>query len=399
MSETLPRFGANDFYYLETDAAALRERLREVCSDYLGYSVTDSDPYFVTCLSLLPFFVQLSAAADVAAKSTLLQYAKGQDLDRIAQAVCVAGYLDRLPPRRGKILCLWGAETVASSDPWSVDAEFEGVRFVGSGDSLPGPGYAFYLYTAEETGAANGFSDLWAFGAFADALNAGLTTNGTGVISLSAADSLVWGGFSAEDDAHFAERIRERQAALRIPGGVDYYKTMLKEIPGVYDATVSPVVNDDGEVCVYFTGEATLSAVSAIVAQKKVLGQAVYVAYGYPRETRGQSLRPRPVTVTIKYALFSGSPLTAAGVVVRKICEFIASVSYRFGSLPLDGLMRDVVEAGAAYCDCFSGTERVASFNLSLDEYVTAANFVVQRDDDVTVSENAPTDKGASIVV
>ena len=111
----LPRFGASDFWLVQTDAAQLREQLRTALATLLGRDVVDSDPHMVLASAFLPYLVQGQASADACAKATLRAFASGQDLDRIADSTCVVGYLDRISAR-GAILPVLLSATITRSD-------------------------------------------------------------------------------------------------------------------------------------------------------------------------------------------------------------------------------------------------------------------------------------------
>ena len=59
MADNVPRFGASDFWLVQTDAAQLREQLRSALETVLGRPVVDADPHMVLASAFLPFFVQV----------------------------------------------------------------------------------------------------------------------------------------------------------------------------------------------------------------------------------------------------------------------------------------------------------------------------------------------------
>ena len=68
---------------IDSATAPLLARMRASLSAALGRPIEDGDPELIAAASLLPYFGQGLAAADIASKAMLLQFATGDDLEAI----------------------------------------------------------------------------------------------------------------------------------------------------------------------------------------------------------------------------------------------------------------------------------------------------------------------------
>ena len=68
---------------IDSATAPLLARMRASLSAALGRPIEDGDPELIAAASLLPYFGQGLASADIASKSMLLQFATGDDLEAI----------------------------------------------------------------------------------------------------------------------------------------------------------------------------------------------------------------------------------------------------------------------------------------------------------------------------
>ena len=68
---------------IDSATAPLLARMRASLSSALGRPIEDGDPELIAAASLLPYFGQGLAAADIASKAMLLQFATGDDLEAI----------------------------------------------------------------------------------------------------------------------------------------------------------------------------------------------------------------------------------------------------------------------------------------------------------------------------
>lgn len=350
MADNIPRFGASDFFLVETDPVALREQLRASLAALLGRDVVDSDPHMVLASAFLPYLVQGQASADACAKATLRAFAVGQDLDRIADATCVVGYLDRKPARGAILACIISgtversaADAASAYDlQWSISAELEKdgqtATFSGSGsirqefeltDGLT-KAFAVPVYLRCETpGPAFNrvFTDVLSV-QHSDALTDALT-----IEAVEAPDSDTgqtyevqtpdvgvcgesFGGADAESDAAFAERVEWQARALRVPGSLEYYKLMMSEVPYLASWYVAPTVDTEGRVVVAWCDKAHFIAdragvdltadgdayagFKATVRSALLVGQT---AYAYPAVRYSED----PFVMTARYKVPAGT--------------------------------------------------------------------------------------------
>lgn len=345
MADELPRFGANDFYLVQTDPLVLREKLRDALAEVLGREVLDSDPHMVLASAFLPFLVQGQASADAAAKATLRAFAVGADLDRIADSTCVVGYLDRFAARPAVVgYCLeveitrnpynlastcavtWQARrTVLLTDGSRVDFSGSGVfavEFLSTDGASKTARVPVYLICAETGAAYNGlfggaatlFPDSEVVGSVSAVDAQGASVEYTcGDPSWSrAAES--YGGADAEDDAAFAQRVAWQAKALRVPGSLEYFRLALANQRLLASCYIAPSVDSDGRlVFAYCDKVYTCAALDGVTLTHKgaayddfvgIIRDSLLVeqrAYVYP------AVRYTSGAVRIRYTLPSGT--------------------------------------------------------------------------------------------
>lgn len=291
MADSVPRFGANDFYLVETDPLAMREALRSALAEVLGRPVLDSDPHMVLASAFLPFMVQGQASADAAAKATLRAFAVGQDLDRIAESTCVVGYMDRMASRGAILACILSVEvtrpasledgvvTVTWSASRDVDADGETVVFSGTGTAAVT--YAAGVSTktlrlpvylvCETPGAA--YNGLLASAATVPVPDADISVDVSAVddagaectvddVSVSRCGS-TYGGSDIESDSSFAVRSAWQAKALRVPGSYEYFRLLLSELHLLASSYVAPTVDGDGRIVMAWCDKAAYYAENA----------------------------------------------------------------------------------------------------------------------------------------
>lgn len=287
MADNIPRFGASDFWLVQTDAAQLREQLRSALETVLGRPVVDADPHMVLASAFLPFFVQGQASADACAKATLRAFAVGQDLDRIADSTCVVGYLDRMPARgavlafqlhctiRRAVLAVpsvcrvsWSASAQVPTDndvpvpeatdlvTFSGSGEFD-IEFLAVDGAIKEIWVPVYL-TCEEAGARyNGLcreERSYGPGAIAPTLTGTEVGGASGqTYSFEDVDQLwrcgaSYNGADAESDEDFSRRVAWQAKALRVPGSHEYYLLALSELYRLASWAVAPTVDSEGRV-------------------------------------------------------------------------------------------------------------------------------------------------------
>lgn len=295
MADSVPRFGANDFYLVETDPLALRESLRSALAEALGRPVLDSDPHMVLASAFLPFLAQGQASADAAAKATLRAFAVGADLDRIADSTCVVGYMDRAPARGAVLACILFADVARQSslDAAEVTVSWEAhrgvttdagetVTFSGSGSfeisydagaltkSLKLP-----IYLACETvGAA--YNGLLSSAAPLPAPDSEISISVSAVDDGGAACSVssetvsrcgsTYGGSDVEGDESFAERVAWQAKALRVPGSLEYFRLLLSELHLLASSYVAPTVDDEGRIVMAWCDKADYYARRGVIS-------------------------------------------------------------------------------------------------------------------------------------
>lgn len=299
MADAVPRFGASDFFLVETDAGQLRERLRSALAALLGRDVEDSDPHMVVASAFLPFLVQGQASADACAKATLRAFARGSELNRIADSTCVVGYLDRLPARPAVLACVLSVTVTRSSFSgesmcavsWSASrvASFQGgepVTFSGAGSFSVDFGYTegasktvnvpVYLLSDVKGTAGNG---VLADGSGAPALiqdddlsvTASVEADAPADVEYTVEVVKKWragapyGGADAEDDDAFALRTLWQAKALRVPGSYEYFLLALSDLHLLASWYLSPSVDDDGRIVLAYADKSTACAAGSSV--------------------------------------------------------------------------------------------------------------------------------------
>ena len=290
MADTLPRFGANDFYLTETDPVVIREKLRAALADILGREVVDADPHMVLASAFMPFLVQGLASIDACAKATLRAYAVGADLDRIADSTCVVGYLNRKPARGAILPVIIQCDIARDSDLAASDVLIrwadslvvgmlpEDLNFIGSGEFVMHypltaglskhaafPGYLI----CDKTGPVGNalFADPGSIvedealtaSAVVTAIEAPSTATGqsftvSGVSVSIAGES--YGGSDIEDDASFSERVAWQAKALRVPGSLEYFKLALSGVSLLPSAYVAPSLDAYGRIVMAWADKA-----------------------------------------------------------------------------------------------------------------------------------------------
>lgn len=300
MADAIPRFGASDFFLVETDAGQLREQLRSALAALLGRDVEDSDPHMVVASAFLPFLAQGQASADACAKATLRAFARGSELDRIADSTCVVGYLDRLSARPAVLACVLSVTVTRSmlSDAsrcvvsWSAsrEASFQGgdpVTFSGSGAFDVDFGYAegssktvnvpVYLLADVSGTAGNGvLSD----GSGApvliqdDDLSVTVSAEADAPADVEYTAEVVqkwragapYGGEGAEGDDAFALRTSWQAKSLRVPGSYEYFLLALSGLHLLASWYLSPSVDDAGRIVLAYADKPTACAAGSSVA-------------------------------------------------------------------------------------------------------------------------------------
>lgn len=275
MAENIPRFGADEFWTIETDPAVIREQLREALTIYLGYSPTDNDPRMLEALALMPYIVQTRALADAAAKSALLSYAQGEELDRIADSTCIYGYMDRLPAAPAVMWIRLNFE-LGTTGRCEYSGTFEAGGYAWSGEGVYIQEFGaqttdnvFVPFFSQTPGAGANGIDSGVIQDLGTLIADGVQTSYTGG-TVTAGLPYIYnyggtivcevptrGGRDAESDEAFAKRISEQMRALRVPGASDYYSHTARKFNGISDVYTSENLDANGYVQIWYTSPYT----------------------------------------------------------------------------------------------------------------------------------------------
>lgn len=454
MSDQFPRFGATDFYTCETDATALAEQLRAALASYLGYTPTDSDPYMVTAFALLPYIVQTNALADAAAKTALLTYAVGGELDRIADATCVVEYLTRKPAQPAYFAIYLDFSQCAnypqysSGSPARIQCWFEG-SFTVNGITytardpygvswIPAKtvlGTTFYqpwavvYYYAQTPGAAGNLSKIEAEDAeIAAAVANGVQNIMVDGVSITVSDGMTItplgaaAGADIESDDALAARLAVLARAIRIPGGLDYYKHAVSDLYALGRYYIAPYAyhesspaNADGAVQAYFLedrpvgcetecdpsepgGVTPLSTRFAVaLANARLIGDKILYRRAVPAQV------PNPYELHYSLLAPAGDPAAYADAeraIQREFIKILADYTDNVGALVnFDDMTARIVAAGAVDAYVYEGltTDQPSNIQLSPDEFL-GPNYIELKKDADTPRNTTPAGSGGSLI-
>lgn len=454
MSDQFPRFGATDFYTCETDATALAEQLRTALASYLGYTPTDSDPYMVTAFALLPYIVQHNALADSAAKTALLTYAVGGELDRIADATCVVEYLTRKPaqpacfavhldfhdcasfPQYGsgsppELQCTYSGSftingiTYESRDP-------VGVSWIPTktilGTTIYRP-FAVAYYHAQTVGAVGNLSEIEASDpAIVSAVQSGVSNVKVDGISFAPSDGMVItplgasAGSDAESDDALAARLAVLARAIRIPGGLEYYQNAVSDVyalgryyiaPSAYQGSLQDLANgavqayyledrpvgcdvtcdptEPGGVIPLSTRFASALANARLIGDKILWRRAVPAQIANPYELHYSQLAP----------LGDGSDYAEVQQAIQaEFVKILADYTDKVGIIVnFDDMAARIVAAGAVDAYVYKGltTEQPVNLQLSPDEFLSPGYLVLIKDAN-TAQNTTPAGSGGNLI-
>lgn len=400
MSDTLPRFGASEFYLTQTDPLVLREQLRASLESLLGREVVDADPHMVLASAFLPYLVQGQASADACAKATLRAYARGQDLDRIADATCVAGYIDR-KPAVGAVLAailqcdISRSSTAAQSDcliTWEGSREM--VNASGSTATFSGNG-SLTVHFALNEGATKHVSvpvyltcetlgpEFNACGEDTTSITEDADLTGSISVSAEEAPSTItgqtyevssvsvalagesYGGAAVESDEAFAQRVAWQAKALRVPGSLEYFRLVLSTVPLLASVYISPVVDAQGRIVMAWADKpnflAELNGIlltdrgAAYDAFRRIVQGALLVeqhVYAYPAKWYDMASR---LLVGFMLPASTQDVESAVRLVRAAFLQWRSGVAWHCGAAVRDSeVVAALTNAGAAFVDCDS---------------------------------------------
>lgn len=445
MADAVPRFGASDFFLVQTDAGQLREQLRSALSALLGRDVEDSDPHMVVASAFLPFLVQGQASADACAKATLRAFARGAELDRIADSTCVVGYLDRLPARPAVLACVLSV-TVARSMlsgvsscvvSWSAsrEASFQGgdpVLFSGSGAFDVDFGYSegsskavnvpVYLF-ADVTGTAG--NGVLADGAGSPSLIQDDDLSVTVSVEADSPDDVEYavevvqkwragapyGGADAEDDDAFALRTLWQAKALRVPGSYEYFLLALSDLHLLASWYLSPSVDDDGRIVLAYADKPTACAAGSSVSLYSV-GEAYDQFVRRVRESlmidqrafvyaAGEYDGVASVLVHFTLPASTSDVDGAKARVINAWRVWVASVAWHCGALLSETDATSALVAAGAESVWIGGSDAAihgAGLRLPVDRFVPASRFYYYYDG-LGASASAPVGGGGEEIL
>lgn len=454
MSDQFPRFGATDFYTCETDATALAEQLRAALASYLGYTPTDSDPYMVTAFALLPYIVQHNALADVAAKTALMTYAVGGELDRIADATCVVEYLARKPAQAAyfavyldfqdcsefpvysegspsELQCTYTGSFTINGVTYEARDPF-GVSWIPVVTVLGVTLYRHFAvayYHAQTVGAVGNLSKIEASdAAIVSAVQSGVSNVKVDGIDFAASDGLritplgAAAGSDAESDDALAARLALLARAIRVPGGLEYYQNAVSDVYALgryyiapFAYVGSPTALAHGAVQSYYLedrpvgcdvecdptepgGVVPLSTRFALaLSNARLIGDKIL----WRRAVQAPVNNPYELHYSLLAPSGNGAAYAAAEAAVQaEYIKILADYTDNVGIIVnFDDMAARLVAAGAVDAYVYKGltTEQPANLQLSPDEFLQADYMRLVKDAD-TARNTTPAGSGGRLI-
>ena len=225
-----------DHVLIDSATAPLLARLRASLSAALGRPIEDGDPELIAAASLLPYFGQGIAAADIASKSMLLQFATGDDLEAIGAHYGIAR----------RTLHATMAVRMPVSGTFSADTYVVSI----TGEAPDGTLFSYinsdwvltvdtqdpeFTLTCEATGDGyNGLTEL-INAVVSIAYSGGIAVEGDMLTVLSASR-----GGGPETDDVYACRIHDTLLARTAAGSKAGYEALARTVEGVMDAHTGP---------------------------------------------------------------------------------------------------------------------------------------------------------------
>lgn len=454
MSDQFPRFGATDFYACETDATALAEQLRAALASYLGYTPTGSDPYMVTAFALLPYIVQHNALADAAAKTALMTYAVGGELDRIADATCVVEYLTRKPATAAYFAVhldfsdCTGYPVYSQGSPTRLQLTYSGSFTINGvtyeardpvgvswipavtvlGVTIYRP-FGVAYYHAQTAGSVGNMSTIDASEpSVVSAVQSGVSNIEVDGVSFSLSDGLVItplgaaAGADAESDEALAARLAVLARAIRIPGGLEYYKNAVSSVyalgayyiaPYAYVDTPPTVAN--GAVQAYYLEDrpvgcdvecdptepgdvVPLSTRFALaLSDARLIGDKIL----WKRAVLAQVANPYELHYSILAPLGDGPDYAAIELAIQsEFIKILADYTDKIGIIVnFDAMAARLVSAGAVDAYVLRGltTDQPVNLQLSPDEFLGPGSLLLVKDSD-TARNTTPAVPGGNLI-
>lgn len=256
----LKRLDTTAITVVDSSPAPIMASIRDALSNALGYDVDNADPWMVVAASLMPYFVQSRALADVAAKASNLAFATGETLEALAAGhglyrlaaraaviytyICIGDWGDEITEGNAGTLIITSLVFVKKDEAGNVLGRFEygmgSVRFNVGATWIQIP-----LYCTETGPEYNGLTDFvmdefdYVFSRDDNASNNTWCTVAISYDPNNNVDKIISiGGANAETDDEFAQRVYNEIAASNAAGSVAYYKAAALRVPGIIDVRV-----------------------------------------------------------------------------------------------------------------------------------------------------------------
>ena len=233
---------------IDASTAPLLARMRAALAAALVRPIEDGDPELIAAASLLPFFAQGLASADIASKSMLLQFAVGKDLDTAA-----AQYgLSRFEPSAAQVMIVISRpdDTYTGSMTLSVTAKTSsGLEF-----SFYDPYFVWYGVDAFINLACNTPGEIGNGVNSFSIDDVAIETTPDQYQVFSSVYSPSTGGRDRESDDDFARRTNGWLLQINPAGSAAAYREIALDYPGVIDARadITPPGYLSGQVLIIY---------------------------------------------------------------------------------------------------------------------------------------------------
>lgn len=340
----------NEHVLIDSATAPLLARMRASLSAALGRPIEDGDPELIAAASLLPYFGQGLASADIASKAMLLQFATGEDLEAIGahygiarrtlhatMAVRIAVY--------GPFVAGTYAVSITGEAPDGTLFSYINDAWTVSVDTL----IPEFTLTCEATGDAyNGLNEL---------INPSVSVTPSGETAVDGVLEVLSAsrGGGPETDDVYASRIHDTLLARTTAGSKAGYEAWVRTLEGVLDCVVtdgSPIdpAADPG-VTVFFVGDSVTEAdVEAHMYSNTsaLLGDPAYVV------SRAGAYPAGSVSYSYYISADADDPAALIDTINAAGAAWAESVSYRLGIIdPAEGI-KVLFDAGAWGVKCSS---------------------------------------------
>ena len=314
---------------IDSATAPLLARMRASLSAALGRPIQDGDPELIAAASLLPYFAQGLASADIASKSMLLQFATGDDLDAIGAHYGIA----RVPVHATMVVGLVVYVTVGTYAVSITGEAPDGTLF-----SLINDAWTFPVDTSnpEFTLRCEAAGDTYnGLDALINPVLSVTPSGGTAVegVALSVLSASRGGG--PETDDVYASRIHDTLLARMGAGSKDGLEAWARTLEGVmdcyvFDGSFEVGPDPDPAVTVVYISDAVTEAV-----METHMHANTAAPLGIPPYSATKAL---PFgTGSIEYTYFVPASADDPDALIASIAAageaWAASISFRFSGL------------------------------------------------------------------